>query len=68
MKSAKLAYRTQGYVSDFEQFLDRFMADHPNVAPGQQRGWHIWWDRPVAQADLVVRRDDAVPVKGYAYK
>lgn len=68
MKHGKLAYRTNAYVSEFEQFIDQYMADHPTVAAAQRRGWRLWWDRPVEMSELAVRRDDAVPVKGYPYQ
>ncbi|MDB5959078.1 MAG: hypothetical protein JWP59_372 [Massilia sp.] len=68
MKTAKLRYRTHGYTSDFEEFLDQFKKTHPNIEPDQQRGWEILWDRHPGMDDLAVQRPDAVPVHGYMYE
>ena len=35
------------YVSDFGQFLNDFMREHPEVKRDQELGWRIWWERPV---------------------
>ncbi len=57
-----------GYVSEFEQFIDRFKASHPEVEDEQQLGWSIWWDRDVETGNWGVRHKDTVPVKPYAYE
>lgn len=67
MKSSKLHYRTQPYVSDFEQYLDRYLSEHPTVTAAQQRGWQLWWDRRVSLDELVVHPANAVAVRGYQY-
>lgn len=67
MKATRLKYRRADYVSDFEAYLREYVARHPNVEPDQRRGWSIWWDRQVDQGELKVRREDAVPVRGYQY-
>jgi hypothetical protein len=68
MKATKLRFRTRGYVSDFEGYLDQFKQQHPHVEQDQQRGWDIWWDHRPLQEELTVRRADAVPVRGYQYQ
>jgi hypothetical protein len=35
------------YVSEFGQFLNEFMREHPEVKRDQELGWRIWWERPV---------------------
>ena len=68
MKAAKLRFRTRGYVSDFEAFIDQFKRQHPHVEQEQRRGWDIWWDHRPLPEELAVRRADAVPVRGYQYQ
>ena len=57
-----------GYVSEYDQFLNVFVASHPEVRTDQKRGWYIWWDHQVDVKDLAPRRDDAVAVKSYQYE
>jgi hypothetical protein len=68
VKATKLRFRTEGYVSEFEAYLDQFKREHPHVEQDQRRGWEIWWDRRPVQDELAVRRADSVPVQGYKYK
>jgi len=35
------------YVSEFGQFLDGYLREHPEVKRDQELGWRIWWERPV---------------------
>lgn len=35
------------YVSEYGQFLNQFMREHPDVKRDQELGWRIWWERPV---------------------
>lgn len=57
-----------GYVSEFEQFMDGFIASHPQVEDEQRRGWYLWWDRRVDLGELVKERADTVPDKPYHYE
>jgi hypothetical protein len=66
-KPAQYRLRHSGYVSEYEQFLDTFMAGHPEVAQDQRRGWYIWWDRQVDLNALVKEHDDTIPAKSYPY-
>jgi hypothetical protein len=55
------------YTSEFERFMDSFMARHPDVRADQQRGWYIWWDHRL-DLDEQKRADaDAITVKPYPY-
>ncbi|QYF96151.1 DUF3460 family protein [Massilia sp. PAMC28688] len=54
------------YVSDFEQFMEDFLARHPEVEEDQRRGWYIWWDRPTDRNGLAHLRESEVPFKPYA--
>jgi hypothetical protein len=57
-----------GYVSEFEQMMEQFLARHPGVEEDRRRGWYIWWDHRVDLDALDKQRDDAVPVKPYHYE
>jgi hypothetical protein len=45
-----------GYVSEFTEFIDHFLADHPDVVKSQKVGWHIYWDH-VADLDELKKAD-----------
>ncbi len=57
-----------GYVSDFEQFMDGFMAEHPEVEEDRRTGWYIWWDHRVDLDELEKQRQSDVPEKPYHYE
>lgn len=57
-----------GYVSDFEQFLNNYLAQHPQVVEDRQRGWNIWWDHRVDLDELDKQRADSVARKPYHYE
>ena len=69
MKSKPEKYRpfAGGYVSDFEQFLNGYLEQHPEVQEDRQEGWYIWWDHKLDLADLEKLRQSEVPVKPYRY-
>lgn len=55
------------YVSEFEQFLDRYRAEHPDTEEDQLRGWYLLWDRRVDFDELNRQQADTVPCKSYVY-
>ena len=57
-----------GYVSEFEQFLNGFLAEHPEVEQDRRRGWYIWWDHRIDLDELDKQRTDTVPKKSYHYE
>lgn len=57
-----------GYVSEYEQFLNVFIASHPEVRADQKRGWTIWWDHQVDPKELEPRHNDDAPAKPYKYE
>lgn len=67
-KPADYRPRHSGYVSEYDQFHNAYMAGHPGAERDQRRGWTIWWDRQVDLADWKKQREDAVPVKSYQYE
>ena len=56
-----------GYVSEFEQFMDKFLGEHPEVVEDQRRGWYIFWNRKVDLEELNKASEDSVATKGYDY-
>ena len=57
-----------GYVSEFGQFMDGFIAAHPAVKEEQRHGWDIWRDHQVDLDALEKQRADTVPDKPYHYE
>jgi hypothetical protein len=67
MKTKPEKYRpfSGGYVSDFEQYLNGFLAEHPEVQEDRQHGWYIWWDHRLDLAEMDQQDKNEVPVKTY---
>ena len=57
-----------GYVSEFTQFIDKFIEEHPDVVENQRRGWYIYWDHNVDLAERDLAEKDSVPPKPYSYE
>jgi hypothetical protein len=55
------------YVSEYEQFLNRYKDEHPGVEAEQRRGWKIWWDHRLDLDAVDRQRKDAVPTNPYYY-
>lgn len=55
------------YTSEFTQFIDAFLKQHPEVVQDQRKGWNIFWDKKVDLAELEDARQDSVPAKPYSY-
>jgi hypothetical protein len=66
-KAARYRIGHGAYVSEFDQFLAAFLAQHPEVERERKHGWTIWWDKQVDPADLEPRTDVAA-VKSYQYQ
>jgi len=64
------AYRpfAGGYVSEFQQFMDGYLARHPEVEQDRKRAWYNWWDQRVDLDELDKQRADSVPDKPYHYE
>lgn len=56
-----------GYVSEFEQFMDKFLGEHPEVVQDQRKGWYIFWNRKADLEELKKAGENSVPMKGYEY-
>ncbi|HAT29847.1 MAG TPA: DUF3460 domain-containing protein [Janthinobacterium sp.] len=69
MANKRIRYRPghAGYVSEFTQFLDRYIEKHPDVVEDQRRGWYIYWDHAVDLKQLEEAEKDSVPTPPYYY-
>jgi hypothetical protein len=67
MTTHRKAYRTghSGYVSEFEQYMDHFLEEHPDVVNEQRQGWNIHWDHKVDLEELEKANEDSVPMKKF---
>jgi hypothetical protein len=59
--------KKEGYVSEFTQFIDHFLEEHPEAVQSQKDGWHIYWDKDVDFDELRKSSKETVPIKGYDY-
>jgi hypothetical protein len=57
-----------GYVSEFDQFMNTYLAKKPQVVEDRQRGWYLWWDHRVDLDELDKQRESSVPEKPYHYE
>jgi len=57
-----------GYVSEYEQFMGKFLDEHPAVVKSQRDGWYIFWDHNIDPDDYRNAYSDTVPVKAYPYE
>lgn len=57
----------RAFVSDHTQFIEHFLADHPDVRDDQHTGWRIYWDKRVDLAAQKKAEMDAVPDDGYGF-
>jgi hypothetical protein len=60
------------YESEFTQFMNSYLHDHPEVVRDQILGWRIWWERPTSmQAHEQAWKEDLtldLPYHSYYYE
>lgn len=56
------------YQSDFTQFINGFLQQHPEVDEQRRQLRLTWWDRPQDLDDLRRWRESRVPQKPYVYE
>jgi hypothetical protein len=59
------------YVSEFTQFMNGYLHEHPEVERDRMLGWRIWWERFVRpeQLDQQVHADlDKPTYHSYYYE
>jgi len=57
----------RAYVSDFTDFIDHYVAEHPEVLKEQHDGRLLYWDKKVDLAALAKAEQDRVPDDGYGF-
>jgi len=57
----------QAYVSEFAEFMDRYMKEHPEVVEEQRHGWDFFWEPKVDLTAAHITRDDLVPDDNYGF-
>ncbi len=55
------------YVSEFTQFMNRFLDAHPEVVKDSQRGWDIYWNPKIEPSLPDEAKEDNVPDDGYGF-
>lgn len=56
-----------GYVSEFEQFMNDYLSRHPEAVASQREGWRQFWERDVDFQEWEEEAEDSVPTKSYNY-
>lgn len=56
-----------GYVSEFTDFMNEFLKNHPEEITEQRKGWNIYWNKKVDFEAQEEAEKDSVPVDGYYY-
>lgn len=57
----------RGYVSEFTQFMDHYLVDHPEVAADKRTGFRLYWDKRLDFKALAQAEQDSVPDDGYGF-
>ena len=60
-------FKNTQYVSEFTQFMQGYLGEHPEVAQGQQEGRALLWDKAI-YADMVKLMNEFVGVQGLELK
>lgn len=55
------------YISEFGQFMDQFLEQHPEVIVDQRKGWKIFWDKKVNFSELDDLKEGSIPMKPYEH-
>ncbi|EKE17620.1 MAG: hypothetical protein ACD_10C00364G0003 [uncultured bacterium] len=55
------------YVSEFTNFINHYLEEHPEEVKEQHRGWRIYWDHKIDLAAQERAMKDSVPDDGYGF-
>ncbi|MDO6388244.1 MULTISPECIES: DUF3460 family protein [Uliginosibacterium] len=55
------------YVSEFTQFMNSWLEQHPEELQEKQKGRALWWDKPQAPAEQQANAESKVAQKAYPY-
>lgn len=56
-----------GYTSEFTQFFQAWLAEHPEARASARQGRSLWWDKPQNLAWLAEQAAARVPTLPYYY-
>lgn len=56
------------YTSDFTQFINQWLEQHPEEREEQQKGRSLWWDKPQSPENQKIRAESRVAQKPYPYQ
>ena len=56
-----------GYVSEFTQFMNAWLQEHPEAIQARETGIALWWDKPQDEVTRERQQAAKVPVKPYYY-
>lgn len=59
--------RGRGYVSEFTEFMDRYLDEHPEVARDRNVGFNIYWNRKVDFKAQAQAEKDSEPGDSYGF-
>jgi hypothetical protein len=63
----KKSSHSSEYISEFTEFIDGFLTEHPEVIADQHQGWKIFWDKKVDFDEMAHIKQATVPAKPYVY-
>lgn len=55
------------YTSEFTQFMNQWLEQHPEQIEERQAGRALWWDKPQDPATQQANRESRVAQKPYPY-
>jgi hypothetical protein len=65
MEVHMMKFLRKPYVSEFEQFMNGYLRDHPDVERDQLMGWRIWWERYVNPREVDQERHSNLKHQSY---
>jgi hypothetical protein len=55
-------------VYEFENFMDQFLKEHPEVVREQHRGWSSFWDVKINPETTHIHKEDLLPDDLYGFR
>jgi hypothetical protein len=57
----------KAYVSEFMNFMNRYLKEHPEVVEEQRHGWEFFWNAKVDLTAPEITKEDRVPDDSYGF-
>jgi hypothetical protein len=57
----------KAYVSEFMNFMNQYLKEHPEVVEEQRRGWNFFWNAKVDLTAPDITKEDCVPNDSYGF-